>query len=352
MDSLSEYRLKHKYSNIKDIRGKVFHWLTVVDFLYTDKNHFSVWLCKCKCGNLKNATMQSLKTGCTKSCGCAPHPTPHNCRDLTGMVFGKLKVLDKVPKTKKGQSLRWRCLCECGGITTAMPSNLINNHTRHCGCIHKNSPKGVNKKHGHKSNGAPTSEYAIWSSMKARCLNPKNAAYKYYGGRGIKVCDRWVINFENFIQDMGRKPFKNYTLERIDVNGNYEPVNCKWASYKEQGNNRRNNRRITYNGETKNFGQWAETLGISHSGLKKYLNGGGIDQAIYYVKSRDALLRYKELVINFINSHPNERMQLKQQLLEMRKYIDKQGGVYRRTLAKVYGFKSKKYNDFILKNKI
>lgn len=109
-----------------------------------------------------------------------------------------------------------------------------------------------------------TPEYWSWASMRGRCLNPKNPAYRNYGGRGITICDRWQ-RFEHFLADMGPRPSRAHSIDRIDNNGSYEPGNCRWATADVQSNNRRSNRRITINGETKGVSQWARHLGIGAS---------------------------------------------------------------------------------------
>lgn len=128
--------------------------------------------------------------------------------------------------------------------------------------------------HGH-SNCKENTEYSIWTNMKTRCYNTENEAYKDYGGRGIKICDRWLNDYMSFYKDMGTRPSLDYTLDRYpDKNGNYEPSNCRWATKKEQSNNRRNNIMINFNNETKNLKQWCEELGLSykntHKRIKKF----------------------------------------------------------------------------------
>jgi len=129
-----------------------------------------------------------------------------------------------------------------------------------------------------------TSIYKTWQGMKERCSNPGHKDYHNYGGRGIKVCDRWLESFENFYADMGDKP-QGMTLDRIEVNGNYEPNNCRWASHTEQGQNRRNNVRLTYNGETKTLRQWAETYDKKLGGiLDRYYEGHSAERVIFGIK--------------------------------------------------------------------
>ncbi len=123
--------------------------------------------------------------------------------------------------------------------------------------------------------------------MKQRCYNPKNLAYKNYGGRGIKVCDRWLENFDNFYQDMGNKPSIQHTIERIDNDGNYEPKNCRWATKQEQVNNCRSNINITYNGKTQNLTQWSKELNIKFIKLYKRLKRDWSVEDTFNIKIAD-----------------------------------------------------------------
>lgn len=128
-----------------------------------------------------------------------------------------------------------------------------------------------NRKHGLSR----SPEHCAWIRMKGRCYNPKNHGYKWYGGRGIKVCDRWINSFEAFLADMGPRPSKKHSLDRFpDVNGNYEPKNCRWATSREQQMNKRNNRRIECDGETKTISEWAEISGIPQSVIGRRLQNG------------------------------------------------------------------------------
>lgn len=133
--------------------------------------------------------------------------------------------------------------CKCGSKKVCVISFVKRGKCRSCGCIGRelNKEKAKISKHGHARKSALTPEYYSWSAMKQRCSNYKHVKYKDYGGRGIKVCARWEKSFKNFINDMGLKPTKRHTIDRIDVNGNYEPKNCRWATPKQQRANQRNN---------------------------------------------------------------------------------------------------------------
>lgn len=151
-----------------------------------------------------------------------------------GNKFGKLTVLAKAPS--RNYKSCWLCKCDCGIEHYVITNNLTSGHTKSCGCL----TVEANKTHGCSS--PETAEYFIWKEMRSRCRNPLNKAWEYYGGRGIKVCERW-IKFENFLSDMGLKPAPGFTVERINNEGNYEPRNCKWATRKEQSANQRPRRK-------------------------------------------------------------------------------------------------------------
>ena len=189
--------------------------------------------------------------------------------DLTGRQFGRLFVLSVSGKDKANHTI-WLCKCSCGTKTNVQSSHLLTNHTRSCGCLlqETKTKHGLCGKNGNKL-------YSAWKAMIARCYNEKTESYHNYGGRGIAVCDRWIDNPANFINDMGLPSNKSLTLERIDVNGNYDPSNCKWASMKEQQRNKRNNTVIEFNGESLCFSEWCEKLGFKKSTLKNRLTVRG-----------------------------------------------------------------------------
>ena len=185
--------------------------------------------------------------------------TVYNLIDLSGQRFHWLTVIERASNNKGGKA-RWLCRCDCGKTTIVQSACLRTGHTKSCGCY------GITHSiiHGEAKHGQRTKEYSAWRTMKDRCLNPRNSRYDSYGGRGIRVCNRWLHNYENFLFDMGRSP-EGLTMERIDNNGNYEPGNCKWATQKEQACNRRDNVYIEHNGKVRVKSSWIRKLKITHS---------------------------------------------------------------------------------------
>lgn len=157
-------------------------------------------------------------------------------KDITGHRFWKL--IAKKRLGLQGKSSLWLCLCDCGNETQVQLGHLLEASTKSCGCYRK--------KHGNCVDYNTTSEYDAWQRAKARCYNPRDPGYKNYGGRGIRMCERWLNSSKNFLTDMGKKPQSNLTLDRIDNDKGYTPDNCRWATYTEQNNNKRKKKRLTY----------------------------------------------------------------------------------------------------------
>ncbi|MBO7727891.1 MAG: hypothetical protein J6S50_05160 [Oscillospiraceae bacterium] len=209
--------------------------------------------------------------------------------DLTGQRFGRLTALERAEN--KNCKATWRCLCDCGNETTVRADSLISGDTQSCGCLHDESLEEVRNKHILKHGGARHNDnteklYFTWLNMKKRCENENDPSYKNYGERGITVCDEWhdYAPFRKWAFENGYYFNTNsyeITLDRINVNGNYEPSNCRWVSSKVQNNNRRNNKRITYNGETLTISQWADKLGVNYATLRYRIRCWGVERALH-----------------------------------------------------------------------
>jgi hypothetical protein len=154
-------------------------------------------------------------------------------KNLVNRKFGRLVVLEVLPSSLA------KCLCECGSSKLIRIDRLRSGNTKSCGCLKREMKIKQLRKHGLRH----SSEYTSWRGMKNRCYLRSNKFFSHYGGRGIRVCDRWINSFANFFEDMGRKPTPTHSIDRIDVNGDYEPSNCRWATKTEQSRNKRRSKR-------------------------------------------------------------------------------------------------------------
>lgn len=202
--------------------------------------------------------MEAAKIDAKKTHSCSKRKYDH-----TGERFGRLLVIKEAEeKVVHGQQKRWICLCDCGNTTTVKGSNLRNGHTKSCGCLaaELSSQRAKNNiKHG----GCYERLYSIWRGMKHRCSNPNAIHFECYGGRGISVCDEWedYSQFKEWAINNGYQD--DLTIDRINVDGDYCPENCRWATRQEQAINRRTTLQITFNNETKTLHEWSQITGIS-----------------------------------------------------------------------------------------
>ena len=186
--------------------------------------------------------------------------------DLTGQRFGRLTVIERAKNS--GTHTTWLCMCDCGNKHSALGCHLKSGRTKSCGCLHNEQLKDRSLIHG-LSNSRLNK---IYRKIKDRCYNSNYKEYSYYGGRGIMMCDKWRKDFMAFYEWAITNGYADdLTIDRIDTNGNYEPSNCRWSTKKEQANNKRNNRRLAYNGETRTIAEWSEQLGENYDSLYRRL---------------------------------------------------------------------------------
>jgi hypothetical protein len=204
--------------------------------------------------------------------------------NLVGLRFGKLLVREIAGKTNQG-IYRWLCVCDCGNLTVVRVTGLTSSNTKSCGC--GVNAVGTKLKYKQLPNGTLKSdEYNTWKNMKSRCYSKNSKQYFRYGGRGITVCDKWRNDFIAFLNDMGCRPSPSHSLDRIEVNGNYEPSNCRWATKGEQSRNRRNNHLVFYNGKMYVVTDLAKEFGVTYQILGRHLNRGKtIEQAVQFFKT-------------------------------------------------------------------
>lgn len=200
-----------------------------------------------------------------------PHTIPP--KDLFGLRFGRLVVARRAQRI--GRKQYWLCACECGTMKHIRQDALTGGRSKSCGCASpalKAARSATLTVHGHARKGKISRTYRIWRAMRERCRYPKHHAYHRYGGRGIKVCQRWM-DFSNFLSDMGEAP-DGLTLERKDRDGNYDPSNCIWATMLEQSNNTSRNRFLEHNGERRTVAQWAVHTGLRSQTILSRVSAG------------------------------------------------------------------------------
>jgi hypothetical protein len=185
--------------------------------------------------------------------------------DISGKTFERLTVVG-LSHLDKNKSSYWLCKCVCGKDKVINKSSLIQGKSKSCGCLNQTHGEGGFIQGSNLRN--PTKEYSLWISIKGRCFNPKMKFFHRYGGRGITMCDRWKNSYEDFLEDVGRAPSSKHSLDRINVDGNYEPSNCKWATQKEQMNNTCRNRFIEWNGKKQTVIQWCEELNLNENKIR------------------------------------------------------------------------------------
>lgn len=258
-------------SRILDLTGQTYGRLYVNSFSHINGHRQSMWNCTCVCGNQCVVQGSSLLSGHSKSCGCLSRETTSDLMriDLTNRRFGRLTVKKDVGKSKKGRM--WLCVCDCGNSHVYASHMLLKGSAQSCGCLRSEKTRTLGKTA--KTHGQSSSRlYNIWAHMIQRCYNNKSSAYKNYGERGISVCDDWHYSFETFfLWALEHGYNETLTIERIDVNGNYEPNNCCWIPARMQPSNKRTSHFVFYKGQKMTASDFARCINCPLGSIEKLL---------------------------------------------------------------------------------
>lgn len=266
--------------NFIDLTNESFGALIVIkridDRVLENGEKRTCWLCKCDCGNYKEAISRDLKRGSVTSCGCRINQSKKRIKyTLDGKRFGRLKVIKSVSSFESGEEDKTvMCQCDCGKIIYANRDSIISGNKKSCGCLKEEMMgDGLHRKYEYDDKRL----YDIWYAMISRCTNRNNSGFYLYGGRGITVCKEWIgeNGFENFyIWAMENGYRDGLSIDRKNVNGGYCPENCRWSTIKEQNNNTRRNVFLEYDGKRQTMAQWSEETGIKYGTIRGRLKRG------------------------------------------------------------------------------
>jgi hypothetical protein len=202
--------------------------------------------------------------------------------DLVAERFTRLLVQSEHPTRNSFGHRMWSCQCDCGSLKIASTNELRRGLVKSCGCLRRElgrsrtAPGGPMDNRLHEGRNRP--EYRVWRGLLTRTLNPKSKDFPRYGGRGIRVCERWRESFTNFFEDMGQRPSPSYSIDRIDNDGPYSPENCRWATRSEQSRNTSQVRLFTIRGETKTIADWAEHFGLTWDAMYSRVRRGWTEE--------------------------------------------------------------------------
>jgi len=258
---------------MENLVGQTFNRLTVIKWDHKKGHNF--WLCLCACGNEVVVDQSKLKSGHTKSCGCLKK---ERLIDITGQQFGLWTVVSFSYFAKTGDKQRpyWNCKCACGNEGIVRGDILKDGGSKSCGCYEKD--RSLIPLPAYSYEEAYKKVKSVYKHMKQRCLNLNKTRFKDYGGRGIKICDRWLESFDNFLEDMGVPPSLLHQLDRLDNDGDYCPENCRWTTTIKNNRNKRDNHTMTFEGKTQCLTSWAEDLLMNKSTLSKRKRMGWSDE--------------------------------------------------------------------------
>ncbi len=260
----NEKKEKVDETNIHEYIGQKFGHLTIINYIPREiKNGKKERLkveCICDCGKRCVKVFKEIRSGNTKGCGCRIDRNKEYYDSLIGKKFNHLTILEIVGSNKDKKKLA-RCLCDCGNEHITTIKSIKNGLTKSCGCLQKEivGSRFVIDGRSHER------LYTIYTNMKARCYNINSSSYKDYGKRGITICKEWLDDYNTFKKwSINNGYSEDLTIDRINVDGNYEPTNCRWVNLDVQANNKRNNHYITYNGKTQTLKQWCDEFNLNY----------------------------------------------------------------------------------------
>ena len=269
-------------SNINEYFGQKFGALTIIDYVpRTSKKERLKVKCLCDCGNECIRIFKEVRSGHTTTCGCRMTRFEDYHNSFIGQKYNKLTILG-YEGVNKNQDAIAKCKCDCGNIHNIPLKHVINGIVKSCGCLQKEIARNRFIIDGRTTERL----YNIYMNMKARCYNINNIDYKNYGGRGITICKEWLDDYTTFKKwSLENNYNDNLSIDRIDVNGNYEPNNCRWTTQIVQCNNRRNTIKITYNNQTHTITEWAEIFNIDRKLIaSRYRRGLPLEKVFYQDK--------------------------------------------------------------------
>lgn len=225
----------------------------------------------------------------TENISFTEKPTRKNFKDIEGMRFGRLVALGYVGQNHRNSCSIWLCRCDCGTEKIIESRSLLFGNSQSCGCLHRDISAAVCKRrnpgmatHGMKN----TPEWRAWHCMKGRCLNHKDKAYHWYGGRGITICEEWIESFESFFAHVGLRPSESHSLDRIDNEKGYVPGNVRWATMLEQNSNRRSSKFFVFNGELLCVAEISRRTGVAETTLRRRLLEMPVEDAVSLIDRR------------------------------------------------------------------